>query len=485
MQYVSSILGLKLGDLYISQQSQIRSPESNAHKKLLVDVASAARLGEPQTTNKDTLAIDKDHAHLVSFTEHDFSFQSVRACLRDFCTDAGIAVPTTARTDSLSPLTMTRDRATTFSGPAEKTSPDLMALDWSTVSSRRSNDDDTVPRWSRHSVHGIDHWEGPTLNDSVSEEKLRFSKIRRPLASSCNWAYKYKDLGFQSWLDHGSGIFHIGGDAGTGKSVLMRHLVLMAHSLVKPNEDMHDTIITSYFFDRTGSAEHKTLDSFRQSTLCQLLMVEPHLRPLMESIIPAEYTFRKRWNSLRLHQGMARLVTQHTLPVRIIIFIDALEVCSSAPADTGRALRELLTLSAQSATRLSICIASRPHPALLAALPPGPAFRMEQQTKLFLRIYVKERLAHLRPSTKPPRDNAAFLGGRGVMASGVRRTGDYYELVERVMDKARGSYEWARHALTVLDREAVDNHDVKELIGIVRDLPDKPGELARLRQSYR
>lgn len=85
------------------------------------------------------------------------------------------------------------------------------------------------------------------------------------------------EITFQDWLRSGSGIFHIDGKPGSGKSTLMKHIC--EHS--ETREILHEWarekkfIISQFFFWRLGTPDQRSLRGLIRGLLWGVIRQEP------------------------------------------------------------------------------------------------------------------------------------------------------------------------------------------------------------------
>jgi len=139
------------------------------------------------------------------------------------------------------------------------------------------------------------------INDGMVLEALyfadlrqRFEEIRDAHEGTFNWIFNKMvrrrehelAITFPEWLKSGSGIFHIAGKPGSGKSTLMKYLCRHKEtkSLLEEWAGDRQLLFAKFFFWRIGiSQEQKSL----KGLVCNLLYEVPNKIPsLMRILFP-------------------------------------------------------------------------------------------------------------------------------------------------------------------------------------------------------
>ncbi|KAF7535658.1 hypothetical protein G7054_g5179 [Neopestalotiopsis clavispora] len=83
----------------------------------------------------------------------------------------------------------------------------------------------------------------------------------------------------QTWLQAGSGVFHIAGKPGSGKSTLMKFLVKSdgTEKLLKKWAPSEELVVLEFFFWKPGSPSQNTLRGLKRSIVAQILKNVPEL----------------------------------------------------------------------------------------------------------------------------------------------------------------------------------------------------------------
>jgi hypothetical protein len=145
-----------------------------------------------------------------------------------------------------------------------------------------------------------------TLRPATADK--RFEEINDPVADTFAWILKVpEDLGdvqskvsleLMEWLKAGSGVFHIAGKPGCGKSTLMKYLA--AHGTTRDflqqwaSTDGKQLIFSGFFFWKLGTDEQKTMRGLLRGVLYNILKKNPKIAKLVfpEHWTPKRYALR-------------------------------------------------------------------------------------------------------------------------------------------------------------------------------------------------
>lgn len=123
----------------------------------------------------------------------------------------------------------------------------------------------------------------------------RLGEIHVPEADTFSWVLKeppspledWQRFGFagafQKWLQTGSGIFHIAGKPGSGKSTLMKYLSTndITEGMLQKWAAAHEKrlAVSKFFLWKLGRTEQKTMHGLQRSLLYDLVREYPDLAP--------------------------------------------------------------------------------------------------------------------------------------------------------------------------------------------------------------
>jgi ankyrin repeat protein len=209
------------------------------------------------------------------------------------------------------------------------------------------------------------------LNDEQREdllESLKFKQIdarqmtiKTAHAKTCRWLLKNSQ--YLKWLDTSMlnehhGFLWIKGNAGTGKSTLMKFALHNAHKTMK------DRIVLSFFFNARGEDIDKSTIGTYRSLLLQLLRCLPALKSVFDSLSPLTSTFSKdhEWSiePLKMHLEQAiRALGQSS----VVCFIDALDECEDEQVrEMIQFFEHIGELAVSNSICFQVCFSSRHYP---------------------------------------------------------------------------------------------------------------------------
>ncbi|KAI1080726.1 hypothetical protein F5B20DRAFT_579972 [Whalleya microplaca] len=212
---------------------------------------------------------------------------------------------------------------------------------------------------------------------------------------------------FKKWLTEGTGIFHVSGKPGAGKSTLMKYITehKATESLLLEWTGPQRLILTKYFFWRAGDWRQNTLKGLVQSLLYEILSKAPNLIPTVfpppkpiENIQHLDSTWK--FSSLDLsytdcRRALGRLVEEQTLMdgIRICLFIDGLdEFAEHHGNESHEGLVRILRQWAENSNgRTKLCVSSRELP-VFNDISPENKVRLQDLTRSDIYTYVQDTL---------------------------------------------------------------------------------------------
>jgi ankyrin repeat protein len=199
-------------------------------------------------------------------------------------------------------------------------------------------------------------------------KSLRFEQIdarqmtiKTAHAETCRWLLK--NVQYLDWLDitklgQHHGFLWIKGNAGTGKSTLMKF------AWANACRNMKDHIVLSFFFNASGEDIEKSTVGTYRSLLLQLLDRIPALCSVFDSLRLSTTTFNTdyQWSieSLRaLFEQAIRALGQYS----VVCFVDALDECEQEQIrEMIQYFEQISELAVSTGIRFQVCFASRHYP---------------------------------------------------------------------------------------------------------------------------
>lgn len=234
------------------------------------------------------------------------------------------------------------------------------------------------------------------------------------------------------------------------------------------------TISGWYFFYSRGSYVQKSLEGLRRSILYQIVKSDERLAKLILPIYTKrDMNKRSLWLLEDLKKALETILRQRIFPLRLCLFLDALDECDDQPALTAAFLRSLAGGSSESLTAVDVCFTSRPWAIFVELFDTFPGFNIHDQTTQDIWEYGEGRLMEFKSTRE------LFVSKRGAS-----------ELVSAIVKKARGVFLWVRLVIDDLLASRADGSSLHELMAIVDTVPAELGDfyssiIDRIPQKYR
>ncbi|EFX03145.1 hypothetical protein CMQ_3074 [Grosmannia clavigera kw1407] len=202
---------------------------------------------------------------------------------------------------------------------------------------------------------------------------------------------------FLQWLSSGSGIFHISGKMGSGKSTLVNFLSDHPETATRL-----ETWATSFFFWRPGSDMQKSLSGLYRSLLHDVLSFCPELildvfpsvwQRAMET--PYDGQTKEYFQESDIKNGFNVLVTKEELFEHhsFCFFIDGLdEYQTPVDAVISDMVGELCRWTITSPSSVKLCVSSREYPEFMDKFSPSQRLRLHTLTRFDIEVYVRDKL---------------------------------------------------------------------------------------------
>ncbi|KAH6695310.1 hypothetical protein F5X68DRAFT_147085, partial [Plectosphaerella plurivora] len=310
-----------------------------------------------------------------------------------------------------------------------------------------------------------DHDEVPQADGETIDEELNVDK-RSLDQRELDKALETRK-GFQNWLVSGSGVFHISGKAGSGKSTLMKllgHDPEMRHRLDTWADDKK-LVFASFYFWISGDAQQSSLEGLYRSLLFETLSRCPDLAktafPEFWREAQTYHAERSAWHQSpfrlpELRQAMKNLIHYpgHQR-YRFFFFIDGLDEFQGDSNDHWE-LAQLLRQWTESPD-VKLCVSSRPHQEFLDVFDPQQRLHLHELTRHDIRCFVSESLSK----------------ERGDHVDGVFLD----EAITRITKDAQGVFLWARLVVRAL-LEGIRRHESPRKMK--QRISQTPGDLQAL-----
>lgn len=269
------------------------------------------------------------------------------------------------------------------------------------------------------------------------------------------------------WLEEGSGILHVSGKLGCGKSTLMKFFVDhdQTEAALRAWAGTDNSLIFgSFYFWRPGSPEQKSLPGLLQSLLHDVLRDEPSLAACAlpevwqevracpwqadPQIRITDKDIRRGLDNVFAHCKTAR---KH----RLCFFIDGLDEYVEAKQFDHRDMVQMLqrwTNTDEERSRIKICVSSREENVFMRNFPADKRIRLHNLTKHDMERFALAKISHVFNSQTTLAEN-----------------------VKVIVEKAQGIFLWVSLVVKEIRRQHENKYD--PIIDIRSFLDLVPGEL--------
>ncbi|KAI8654291.1 NACHT domain-containing protein [Fusarium sp. Ph1] len=290
-----------------------------------------------------------------------------------------------------------------------------------------------------------------SLSDESPYDRFRKERIRQS-----------RDI-FLNWLSSGSGIFHISGKLGSGKSTLMRYLSAHTRTRIEIEKWAEDKtlVLASFFFWKPGSELQKSLEGLFRSLLCDILTACPDL---IRDTLPeywrlaeqAPWQIQTRFNipSSTVNSALHKVISNERLYQgrRFCFFIDGLDEYEGTDGQYPTHLVTLLkNWIKDSHGCLKLCVSSREHNVFMNALSNDQRLRLHELTMFDMQEYVAGHLKDMQSDTLSERLRS--------------------DLVTSIPEKADGILIWTILVVRTIRRKIEDGEPERSLIKLLDSLP--------------
>ncbi|KAG4293536.1 hypothetical protein FPRO06_00121 [Fusarium proliferatum] len=232
---------------------------------------------------------------------------------------------------------------------------------------------------------------------------------------------------FLTWLSAGTGIFHISGKMGCGKSTLMKYLSHHPGTRTRLDEwaSGNQLVLASFFFWRPGSDDQKSLDGLYRSLLHSVVK---HHHDLIPNIFPRVWREAREtsWTTQTevtlsgddIRKAFALLVRSENVCAKysFCFFVDGLdEYQIRTEADHIDLVERLHSWTNAFPSNVKLCVSSREEHPFMESFAEAQRLRLHTLTQYDIKAYILDRL----PSSENPRFRQALAKYIVKKASGV------------------------------------------------------------------
>ncbi|KAE9363293.1 hypothetical protein N431DRAFT_564836 [Stipitochalara longipes BDJ] len=236
---------------------------------------------------------------------------------------------------------------------------------------------------------------------------------------------------FLKWLNSGSGVYHISGKAGSGKSTLMKSLTRHPRLMEELRKWAGDekVVFGKFFFWNSGDVQQRSLEGLYRSLLFEILNQCPDL---IKEVFPSHWNNVQSqipgWEDMpflfsELREAMSIIVHRHRFfNHRFCFFIDGLDEFEGESTDHWE-LAQMLDKWA-SCNDVKICVSSRPYTEFLEVFDSSLRMQLHDLTRGDI-----ERFTRTKFETEPYFDGADKR---------------FSEIVDDIVRGADGVFLWVR-----------------------------------------
>ena len=311
----------------------------------------------------------------------------------------------------------------------------------------------------------------PTISSTNLLESLepadtsrRFEEVDPAQSLTFEWLFTKFELGFESWLRSGRGLYWVRGHPGSGKSTLMKWALNDSRTTWRL-QDSNVHAKAKFFFHNRGSEIQKSFKGLLQSLVHQILKNTPELVP---KIIPIYQDIKQRrlkdWTQGDVEQAFNILLEQKSVRLDLAVFLDALDEYDGDSGDIVRFLKTIMNLADDALTKIMVSFSSRPLQIYLDEFHDVPGFSIHEQTRQDIALLIGSRLS----------ENARMYR---IMQDGKPRDKQLVDkFAEEATSKAEGIFLWVKLALDELLEDFTAGETLQNLLKRLMSLPTKLGE---------
>ena len=304
--------------------------------------------------------------------------------------------------------------------------------------------------------------------------KHRFEDITAAHTKTFDWLFNLDSQGskkseFVFWLQYEHGIYWINGKAGSGKSTLMKYILdnPQTTQILQSWSGCARLTCAHHFFSESGTKMQKSHIGLLRALIHQILAAQ---RPWIHFLFPKqrdEHEKQKRqklrtfWAPEKLSdaevtEAFKLLLKCPTEKHRLCFFIDGLDEYEGPDREIAEIMTMIGDWHSQPASRIKLCISSRPHSAFQKAFYLLPSLRLQDLTREDISSFVFDKL-------KPDKYYLSTL------EEDDRRK--FTEIVKNVVNQASGVFLWVKLAVVSL-LDGLEYYDrIPELQARVNELP--------------
>ncbi|KAK6955772.1 hypothetical protein Daesc_003416 [Daldinia eschscholtzii] len=279
--------------------------------------------------------------------------------------------------------------------------------------------------------------------------------------------FKARDS-FITWLESGSGVFHVSGKPGSGKSTLMKYLV--QHPKTKDHLGIwangKNLVVGRFFFWKPGSDLQKNVKGLIRGLLHCVLSQCPEL---IQLVFPEQWESSKQRENIHIEHHESRLAFERLIENqpykqnKFVFFIDGLDEFEGHHADLARQIIKW-THGIQS---VKFCISSREWPVFQDIFKDCLRIRLHELTRSDIRRFVGDRLCEMNFNLLMSKDG-------NMNDDNDESSSSIYEITrlkEDIVEGSDGVFLWVSLVLRHIENGIANGDRIQDLMKIVKSLP--------------
>ena len=257
------------------------------------------------------------------------------------------------------------------------------------------------------------------------------------------WIWK---TNFVTWLGGAGSFYWITGLPGSGKSTLMRHICESRRTIDTLQMSGHKWVTSHFFFDfRVRDGMANSIEGMLRALLYQLVKRLPGVLDQIDHTLFTEVSQTSNLDACL--DTLCEAV--RSMSMRVCAFIDGLDEFEGSAARLLEVLHSL-----EDRGDLKLCLASRPYPIFKNDLSNFPTLVMQDHNDESIRLYTESQWEAHRLHASLPKS-----------------------LSNKIRERARGIFLWARLATDELYRDCIAGKSVEELEEQLELMPKEVEEM--------
>lgn len=282
----------------------------------------------------------------------------------------------------------------------------------------------------------------------------RLAQILTASHETCEYIWRTP---FRFWLENcdDGGFFWIQGKPGSGKSVLMKHLLTSPQTktiLAAASADISKWHVVYFFFDfRASRSLANTTDGLFRSLLQQIVRVLPFSKEILTKYqLDLDHIL-----ICHLLEDVIRTIVKilDAEMLSVLLLVDGLDESES---NICLLIQSLKSIHQQ--TGLRIFFASRPEPLIVALLRDCPTMKLQEHNAQGVEAFVRGALSDAGYHFSLP---GSFFDG----------------LIALILERTKGVYLWANYAVEMAIDATVRGLRRNEMLRVIMPLPGELGSL--------